>query len=128
MPVRGTTTAVAVGERRRLADLRRLGDRHREVALRDRDLETRTSLPMTMMPECSSMTTRAGLVGLDAQLLDLGQELDDVALDTWAGSVMPIVAGSVGSATRQPMNSLIAAAMRLAVVKSGLRRASRSIF
>ena len=40
--------------------------------------------------------------------------------------VMPTVPGSSGSAVGAPMKSLMAAAMRLAVVKSGLRSAMRS--
>ena len=38
-----------------------------------------------------------------------------------------MVAGSVGSAVSAPMKSLIAAAMRFEVVKSGLRRDRRSV-
>ena len=41
---------------------------------------------------------------------------------------MQTVEGSVGSAASEPRKSLIAAAMRLAVVRSGLRRARRRVF
>jgi hypothetical protein len=43
-----------------------------------------------------------------------------------SGTVTPTVPGSSGSAVGTPMKSLIAAAMRLAVVKSGLRSAMRN--
>ena len=44
-------------------------------------VETRTSLPMTMMPEISSMTILAGWSVSTTQLLDVGQKVDDVAVE-----------------------------------------------
>jgi hypothetical protein len=44
---------------------------------------------MTMMPEFSSMTILAGLVGLDNELLDIGQQIHDVAIEIRSGSVQP---------------------------------------
>ena len=46
----------------------------------------------------------------------------------FAGIWMCTVEGSVGSAVSAPMKSLMAAAMRFAVVRSGLRSARRSAF
>ena len=43
-------------------------------------VETRTFSPMTMMPDVSSMTHPGRQVGLDAQLLDVGDQVDDAAV------------------------------------------------
>jgi hypothetical protein len=66
---------------------------------------------------------RAVWSGSTAQLLHLGQSW--IILPRYlAGMLSVIVAGSVGSAVSAPRKSLMEAAMRFAVVKSGLRSAS----
>ena len=87
-------------------------------------METRTSRPMTMMPERSSITILAAWSGSTWNCsISVSSEM---TLPRYCcGTVMPTVAGSSGSAVGVPRKSLIAAAMRVAVVKSGLRSAMR---
>ena len=88
-------------------------------------VETRTSRPMTMMPERSSTTTRAVWSGSTCSCSTSVRRRIMLPLYL-AGIWIVTVAGSVGSAVSAPMKSLIAAAMRFAVVKSGLRSDRRS--
>ena len=81
MLVRGTTRGLAARERRRLADLRRLGDGDGEIALRHRD---RGDAHVAAHDDDAGALVDhdlGGEVGLDLQLLDLGQQRDHVAVD-----------------------------------------------
>ena len=57
----GLDRGLALGEGFGLHDPRRFGDAHRQRAVADGDARDLTSLPMTMVPVRSSMTTRAGV-------------------------------------------------------------------
>ena len=87
---------------------------------------TRTSRPMTMMPERSSMTILAARSGSTCNCSISVRKATTLPLNS-AGIDSCTVEGSIGSAVLTPMKSLTAAAMRLAVVKSGLRSASRAL-
>ena len=81
MRVRGTTAVWPPRERLRLADLRRLGDRHGEVALRHRD--RRHAHVAAHHDDAGAFVDDdlGGEIGLDLQLLDLGQQRDHVAVE-----------------------------------------------
>src|SRR5262249_38049866 len=88
-------------------------------------VETRTSRPITMMPERSSMMILPARSGSICNC-SISVSSETTLLGYFFGTLICTVAGSSGSATGPPRKSLIAAAMRLAVVKSGLRSASRT--
>ena len=87
-------------------------------------VETRTSRPITMMPERSSTTTRAVWSGSTFSC-SISVTRRIILPVYFAGICRVTVAGSVGSAVSAPMKSLIADAIRFDVVKSGLRRDRR---
>src|SRR3990172_810824 len=80
----------------------------------------RTLSPMTMMPDSSSMTTRAIWSGSTGSC-SISVSSATVAAPAADGTARCTVPGSSGSAARSPMCRLIASATRRAVVKSGLR-------
>ena len=89
-------------------------------------VETRTSLPMTMMPEFSSMMILA------AWSVSITSCSTSVSRSTmlplkFCGRVIRTVAGSSGVAQGVPMKSLIDSATRRAVVRSGFLSARRSV-
>jgi hypothetical protein len=78
--VRGTTSVVPpLAEGKRLAHFGRLVTLMVRFPCAMATVEMRTSEPITMTPDCSSMITR-GLIGIDLQLLDVGQQADDAVL------------------------------------------------
>src|SRR5690606_2262454 len=87
--------------------------------------ETRTSLPMTMMPEFSSMTTLAGWSVCTINC-SISVSRSTILPLKPRGRVRRTVAGSSGTAVGTPIKSFTARAIRRAVVRSGLRRARRS--
>src|SRR6476469_8486899 len=87
---------------------------------------TRTSRPITMMPERSSMTILAARSGSTCNCSISVRKATTLPLNS-AGIASCTVEGSIGSAVLTPRKSLTAAAMRLAVVKSALRSASRTL-
>ena len=82
-------------------------------------VETRTSRPITMMPERSSITILAARSG---SICSCSISVSSATTLPWNffGTVSCTVEGSSGSAVGVPMKSLIADAMRLAVVKSAI--------
>src|SRR5712672_1157758 len=87
---------------------------------------TRTSRPITMMPERSSITILAARSGSTCNCSISVRKATTLPLNS-AGIESCTVEGSIGSAVWTPRKSLTAAAMRLAVVKSALRSASRTL-
>src|SRR5882724_2790867 len=87
---------------------------------------TRTSRPMTMMPERSSMTILAARSGSTCNCSISVRKATTLPLNS-GGIVSCTVEGSIGSAVLTPRKSLTAAAIRLAVVKSALRSARRTL-
>src|SRR3977135_1367209 len=87
---------------------------------------TRTSRPITMMPERSSMMILAPRSGSTCNCSISVSIATTLPLNS-AGIDNCTVEGSSGSAVLAPRKSLTAAAMRLAVVKSALRSASRTL-
>src|SRR5882724_11185037 len=87
---------------------------------------TRTSRPITMMPERSSITILAARSGSTCNCSISVRKATTLPLNS-AGIASCTVEGSIGSAVLTPRKSLTAAAMRLAVVKSALRSASRTL-
>src|SRR5882672_3053411 len=87
---------------------------------------TRTSRPITMMPERSSITIRAARSGSTCNCSISVRKATTLPLNS-GGIESCTVEGSIGSAVLTPRKSLTAAAMRLAVVKSALRSASRTL-
>lgn len=83
---------------------------------------TRTRSPMTMVPDFSSITTRAMLSG-STRSCSISVIKPTMSPWRFSGSVTPTVPGSVAVAIVWRAKPLIAWAMRRAVVKSGLRRA-----
>src|ERR1700704_1171273 len=83
-------------------------------------VDTRTSRPITMMPERSAMMTLAARSG---SICSCSTSVSSAITlpSKFFGMVICTVDGSSGSAAGEPMKSLIAEAMRLAGVKSGLR-------
>ena len=78
-PVRGTTTVSPLASGRGLADLRLLGDGDGEVALRDRDGGDAHVVAHHDDAGALVDDDARDLVGLDLELLDLGEEADHVA-------------------------------------------------
>src|SRR5712672_3276657 len=87
---------------------------------------TRTSRPITMMPERSSIMILAARSGSTCNCSISVRKATTLPLNS-AGIASCTVEGSIGSAVLTPRKSLTAAAMRLAVVKSALRSASRTL-
>src|SRR5712672_743088 len=87
---------------------------------------TRTSRPMTMMPERSSMMILAARSGSTCNCSISVRNATTLPLNS-GGIVSCTVEGSIGSAVLTPRKSLTAAAIRLAVVKSALRSARRTL-
>src|SRR6202171_779400 len=87
---------------------------------------TRTSRPITMMPERSSITILAARSGSTCSCSISVRKATTLPLNS-GGIESCTVEGSIGSAVLTPRKSLTAAAMRLAVVKSALRSASRTL-
>src|SRR6195256_2160791 len=87
---------------------------------------TRTSRPITMMPERSSMMILAARSGSTCNCSISVRKATTLPLNS-AGIESCTVVGSIGSALLAPRKSLTAAAMRFAVVKSALRSASRTL-
>src|SRR6266404_2403905 len=87
---------------------------------------TRTSRPITMMPERSSMMILAARSGSTCNCSISVRKATTLPLNS-SGIESCTVEGSIGSAVLTPRKSLTAAAMRLAVVKSALRSASRTL-
>src|ERR1700704_2007159 len=87
---------------------------------------TRTSRPITMMPERSSITILAARSGSTCNCSISVRKATTLPLNS-GGIESCTVEGSIGSALLAPRKSLTAAAMRLAVVKSALRSASRTL-
>src|SRR5882757_4418499 len=87
---------------------------------------TRTSRPITMMPERSSITILAARSGSTCNCSISVRKATTLPLNS-AGIESCTVEGSIGSAVWTPRKSLTAAAMRLAVVKSALRSANRTL-
>src|SRR6267143_4169449 len=87
---------------------------------------TRTSRPITMMPERSSITILAARSGSTCNCSISVRKATTLPLNS-GGIESCTVEGSIGSALLVPRKSLTAAAMRLAVVKSALRSASRTL-
>src|SRR5258707_13299963 len=87
---------------------------------------TRTSRPITMMPERSSITIRAARSGSTCNCSISVRKATTLPLNS-AGIDNCTVEGSIGSAGLTPRKALTAAAMRLAVVKSALRSASPTL-
>src|SRR6476646_2118905 len=87
---------------------------------------TRTSRPITMMPERSSITILAARSGSTCNCSISVRKATTLPLNS-PGIASCTVDGSIGSAVLTPRKSLTAAAMRLAVVKSALRSASRTL-
>src|SRR5687768_6299483 len=87
---------------------------------------TRTSRPITMMPERSSMTILAARSGSTCNCSISVRKATTLPLNS-GGIESCTVEGSIGSAVLTPRKSLMAAAMRLAVVKSALRSARRTL-
>src|SRR6266700_1497255 len=87
---------------------------------------TRTSRPITMMPERSSMMILAARSGSTCNCSISVRKATTLPLNS-GGIESCTVEGSSGSALLAPRKSLTAAAMRLAVVKSALRSASRTL-
>src|SRR5580693_1191760 len=87
---------------------------------------TRTSRPITMMPERSSMMILAARSGSTCNCSISVRKATTLPLNS-AGIESCTVEGSIGSAVLVPRKSLTAAAMRFAVVKSALRSASRTL-
>src|SRR6185437_14456455 len=87
---------------------------------------TRTSRPITMMPERASMTILAARSGSTCNCSISVRKATTLPLNS-AGIASCTVEGSIGSAVLTPRKSLTAAAMRFAVVKSALRSASRTL-
>src|SRR6476620_11785176 len=87
---------------------------------------TRTSRPITMMPERSSMMIFAARSGSTCNCSISVRNATTLPLNS-VGIVSWTVEGSIGSAVLTPRKSLTAAAIRLAVVKSALRNASRTL-
>src|ERR1700722_14555265 len=87
---------------------------------------TRTSRPITMMPERSSMIILAARSGSTCSCSISVRKATTLPLNS-PGIDSCTVEGSIGSAVLVPRKSLTAAAMRLAVVKSALRSASRTL-
>src|SRR5262245_5889508 len=88
-------------------------------------VDTRTSRPMTIMPERSSITILPARSGSICSC-SISVSSDTTLPAYFSGMVICTVEGSSGSAVAPPMKSLMAPAMRLAVVKSGLRSARRT--
>src|SRR5258706_279042 len=82
--------------------------------------------PITMMPERSSITISAAKSGSTCNSSISVRKATTLPLNS-AGIESCAVEGSIGSAVLVPRKSLTAAAMRLAVVKSALRSASRTL-
>src|SRR5664279_1285581 len=87
---------------------------------------TRTSRPITMMPERSSMTILAARSGSTCNCSISVRKATTLPLNS-GGIESCTVEGSIGSAVLTPRKSLTAEAMRLAVVKSALRSARRTL-
>src|SRR3982074_3788342 len=87
---------------------------------------TRTSRPITMMPERSSITILAARSGSTCTCSISVRKATTLPLNS-AGIASCTVEVLIGSAVLTPRKSLTAAAMRLAVVKSALRSASRTL-
>src|SRR3981081_2414722 len=87
---------------------------------------TRTSRPITMMPERSSITILAARSGSTCNCSISVRKATTLPLNS-AGIANCTVEGSIGSAVLVPRKSFTAEAMRLAVVKSGLRSARRTL-
>src|SRR2546429_849278 len=87
---------------------------------------TRTSRPITMIPERSSMMILAARSGSTCNCSISVRKATTLPLNS-GGIDSCTVEGSIGSADLVPRKSLTAAAMRLAVVKSALRSASRTL-
>src|ERR1700733_15326316 len=87
---------------------------------------TRTSRPITMMPERSSMMILAARSGSTCNCSISVRKATTLPLNS-GGIDSCTVEGSMGSAVLAPRKSLTAAAIRLAVVKSALRSARRTL-
>src|SRR3984957_4167243 len=87
---------------------------------------TRTSRPITMMPLRSSMMILAARSGSTCSCSISVRKATTLPLNS-GGIESCTVEGSIGSAVLAPRKSLTAAAMRLAVVKSALRSARRTL-
>ena len=83
-------------------------------------VEMRTLSPITMVPDFSSMTTRAIWSGVICSC-SMSVRKPTTSLRRFGGGMTSTVPGSRGRATGTPAKALIACAMRRAVVKSGLR-------
>src|SRR3979411_239090 len=87
---------------------------------------TRTSRPITMMPERSSITILAARSGSTCNCSISVRKATTLPLNS-AGIESCTVEGSIGSAVLTPRKSLTAAAIRVGGVKSALRSASRTL-
>src|SRR3569833_1242659 len=89
-------------------------------------VETRTSLPMTMMPEFSSMTILAGW-SVSITSCSMSVMRSTMLPLKFCGRLMRTVAWSSGTAQGLPMKSLMERATRRDVVKSGFLSESRRL-
>ena len=110
--VRGTTVVSPFDSGLGLADLRLLGDGHREVALRDRDGGDAHVLAHDDDAGALVDDDAGELVGLDAQLLDLGEQAGPCCPGSAAGNLDRDGRGIGRLGDLAAQKSLIAAAMR----------------